>query len=129
MNYLLDVNLVLALLDTSHVHHQRVRRWIATLTPNDSILLCPWCEAGYVRIALATRAVPDRAEAQRLLAALRGGRARRRALADDSHATALPVWVQTPAQVGDGHLLALAQAHHAHLATLDTGIPGAFPLP
>jgi uncharacterized protein len=129
VRYLLDINVILALLDLNHSHHDRAERWIASLAAADEALLTPWCEVGYVRVALATRAVPDRAEAQRLLAALRCGRARLRPIADDARAAALPVWVKTPAQVGDGHLSALAAAHGAHLATLDSGIPGAFLLP
>ena len=46
-------------------------------------------------------------------------------LADDLGADGLPAWVRTPAQTTDGHLLALAQAHAARLATFDAGIPGA----
>jgi len=50
-------------------------------------------------------------------------------LPDNQDAGGLPAWVKTSNQTTDGHLLQLAQAHGAELATLDTGIPGAFVIP
>jgi predicted nucleic acid-binding protein len=47
-------------------------------------------------------------------------------LADDRDASQLPSWVKSPRQITDGHLVALAAAHGAKLATLDEGIPGAY---
>jgi hypothetical protein len=45
---------------------------------------------------------------------------------DISH---LPKWVRGPKQITDGHLLELASAHGAKLATLDERIPGSFLIP
>ena len=45
------------------------------------------------------------------------------ALSDSQSAVALPLWVQTPRQITDGHLLVLAQSNNAKLATCDAGIP------
>jgi hypothetical protein len=45
---------------------------------------------------------------------------------DISH---LPPWVKTPKQTTDGHLLELARANSAVLATLDERIPGAYLIP
>jgi hypothetical protein len=42
---------------------------------------------------------------------------------------ALPDWAGSPAQTTDGHLVQLASANGAVLATLDAGIPGAFLIP
>jgi len=50
-------------------------------------------------------------------------------LPDGSDISALPAWVRSPAQTTDGHLVQLANANGAVLATLDAGIPGAFPIP
>ena len=47
-------------------------------------------------------------------------------LPDHRAAETLPDWVRSPRQVTDGHLLDLAQANTAQLATTDAGIPGAF---
>jgi predicted nucleic acid-binding protein len=48
---------------------------------------------------------------------------------DDQRGTILPAWCKAAARTADAYLLALANAHGAKLATLDTGIPGAFALP
>jgi hypothetical protein len=45
---------------------------------------------------------------------------------DISH---LPAWVKTPKQTTDGHLLQLARANEAVLATLDEKIPSAYSIP
>jgi predicted nucleic acid-binding protein len=46
-------------------------------------------------------------------------------LPDELGIDKLPAYVKTPAQLTDGHLIALAAAHGAKLATLDSKIPGA----
>jgi hypothetical protein len=50
-------------------------------------------------------------------------------LSDANDISSLPAWVKSPAQTTDGHLLQLASANGAVLATLDEGIPGAFLIP
>jgi hypothetical protein len=83
-----------------------------------------------VRIASQARLSPDHAAARALLEAVRTNRRRPFVrLADDLGADSLPAWVRTPAQTTDGHLLALAEAHGARLATLDEGIPDAVVIP
>jgi len=41
----------------------------------------------------------------------------------------LPRWVKGPKQITDGHLLGLAKAHGAEMATLDERIRGALVIP
>jgi hypothetical protein len=41
----------------------------------------------------------------------------------------LPAGVKWPKQITDGHLMALARAHNAALASLDESIRGAFIIP
>jgi hypothetical protein len=48
---------------------------------------------------------------------------------DANDLISLPLWVKTPPQVTDGHLVQLAKTNGAVLATLDKGIPGAFLIP
>lgn len=48
---------------------------------------------------------------------------------DGIDVSVMPKWVKTPAQITDGHLVQLASANGAVLATLDEGIPGAFLIP
>ena len=50
-------------------------------------------------------------------------------ISDGSDISSLPKWVRSPAQTTDGHLLELAGANGAVLATLDARIPGAFLIP
>jgi hypothetical protein len=50
-------------------------------------------------------------------------------VADGQTATAWPAWCRGATATTDAHLLALAAAHDAQLATLDAGIPGAFLIP
>jgi hypothetical protein len=50
-------------------------------------------------------------------------------IADTHDISHLPEWVKTPKQITDGHLLQLARANGAVLATLDRRIPGAFLIP
>jgi len=48
--YLLDVNLLLALSDPMHIHHQSVHRWFAE-KGHQSWATCPLTENGFIRIA------------------------------------------------------------------------------
>ena len=126
MTYLLDVNVLLALAHASHALHDRAEAWVRTLRPGDRLATCAITELGFVRVAPQARLSPDVAGAREILARL--ARSKRPAfvrLPDDLGADALPAWVKTPAQTTDGHLLALAGAHAARLATFDEGIPGA----
>ena len=125
---LLDVNVLVALVDPNHVHHEAAHAWFA---PNRSggWATCPLTENGVVRVLSnpAYGAEPERPVA--LLARLRtfcasGGhvfwpddvtlRSARtlRAGAALSHAT-----------LTDVYLLALAVAHDGRLATFDRRIP------
>lgn len=77
-----------------------------------------------MRVSLAAKLCTTVAEAKGMLAALLA-QSRFTRLSDDLGADSLPAYVTKPADVTDGHLLALAARHGAKLATLDTGIPGA----
>ena len=48
---------------------------------------------------------------------------------DGNDISSLPKWAKSPGQTTDGHLVELARANGAVLATLDEGIPGAFLIP
>lgn len=133
MTYLLDVNALLAFRYATHVHHERVRRWLEgrTETERDDLLLatCSITELGFVRVAtgparLTTQVIAACAELTRLK------RDRRCIfLGDPIGAERLPSWVLKSKQTTDGHLLQLASAYGSTLATLDKGIPGALLIP
>jgi uncharacterized protein len=128
--YLLDVNALLALAHGAHVHHQRAERWVTTLRRADRLATCSITELGFVRVAPQARLSPDLSTARDLLVRLtssrRPGFIR---LADDLGADSLPLWVKTPDQTTDGHLVGLAAARAARLATLDDGIPDSIVIP
>ena len=130
MIYLLDVNALLALAHGAHVHHQRVERWVVTLRRADRLATCSITELGFVRVAPPARLSPDLSTARDLLVRLTGSkRPGFIRLPDDLGADSLPPWVKTPDQTTDGHLVALAAARAARLATLDDGIPDSMVIP
>ena len=51
--YLLDVNVFLALVSENHIHHQLVTTWFNT--PGLRWAICPFTEAGFLRNATAPR--------------------------------------------------------------------------
>jgi len=133
VTYLLDVNALLAFRYATHVHYERVRKWLEGRreAERDGLLLatCSITELGFVRVAtgparLATQVGAACAELTRLK------RDRRCIfLGDPIGAEHLPSWVLKSDQTTDGHLLQLASAYGAALATLDKGIPGALLIP
>jgi predicted nucleic acid-binding protein len=131
VTYFLDVNALLALGFFEHEFHTRVARWIAALPPGDTLATCPITELGFVRILCQLPQFRITIEqARTLLARLKSARARRFTFIADDHGTdRLPRWVKTARQTTDGHLCALAIANAATLATLDSGISGAFVIP
>lgn len=128
MTYLLDVNALVALGVAHHAAHARVSHWVHSLR-GIQLATCPITEIGFVRVTCgAAGLTADATIARQLLVQLKAA-AGLTLLADANGADSLPGWVKRAAQVTDGHLLALAAKHGAKLATLDTGIRGAFLIP
>lgn len=50
MNYLLDVNVLIALADSSHEHHDRVSSWFHGRKSSEGWATCPLTENGFLRI-------------------------------------------------------------------------------
>lgn len=130
MRYLLDVNALVALGIFHHRFHDRVSDWI-TSQEGARWLTCSITELGFARVIAQT---PDYGftvqQARTLLLGLKtNGMLMFTFLTDGNDISLLPTWVKTPKQTTDGHLLQLAGANGAVLATLDEGIPGAFLIP
>lgn len=128
--YLLDVSALIALGVDTHFFHLRASEW--ALAQTDAVFLtCATTELGFVRIVGHVDEYDlDVKEALVVLTNLKNGTSPRlEFLADDHDITKLPSWVMTPKQTTDGHLLELAKAHDAVLATFDEKIPGAFLIP
>jgi predicted nucleic acid-binding protein len=130
MRYLLDVNALIAYGFRRHDFHGRVGAWMRS-RKGDRFLTCSITELRFVRVLGNIRTYGmDVARAKALLADLKSRSAMPLAfLPDGNDISSLPAWVKTPAQTTDGHLLHLALANNAVLATFDKGIPRAFLIP
>jgi predicted nucleic acid-binding protein len=130
MRYLLDVNALIAYGFRRHGFHDRVGAWIRS-RKGDHFLTSSITELGFVRVLGNVRTYGmDVERARALLLALKTNRALRfDFLVDANDLNSLPLWVKTPLQVTDGHLLQLAKTNGAILATLDKGIPSAYLIP
>ena len=134
MNYLLDVNVMVAWGWADHTHHSRVDRWITGMAESTTSLFhtTSIIELGFVRVS-ALRSNGE-VSIKKAVDVLRRQRARLgdhlMLLPDDlSSCRDFPAWCKNPKHTTDAHLLALAEKHGLQLATLDTGIPGAFVIP
>jgi predicted nucleic acid-binding protein len=131
VNWLLDVNALLALAHQGHADHPRLIRWFASLSGSaDTLGTCAITEIGFVRVSIQAGFERDAAGAVETLAGLKeSSRIPFELMPDALGASRLPSWVAGARQVTDGHLLGLAEEHSMQLATLDKGIPKAFLIP
>ena len=124
MTYLLDVNVLIALIDPTHVGHDAAHRWFG-MTGAASWATCPLTENGVIRI-VGHPSYPNSAGSPAAVAPiLMGLRALPGhvfwpddlSLADCDFVDADEI--ATPGQVTDTYLLALAVANKGQLATFD----------
>jgi toxin-antitoxin system PIN domain toxin len=124
--YLLDVNLLLALSDPMHVHHEVGHRWFGRVGRH-AWATCPLTENGFVRIASHPRYPNRPGDVAIVLAILR-----RFCAVEGHHFWAedaslrdllLPGAIVTHAHITDIYLLGLAVHKGGKLATLDHHIP------
>ena len=124
MTYLLDVNVLVALIDPNHVAHDAAHHWFETIGAR-AWATCPITENGVIRIVgnvkyPSTPGSP--AEVARIVAQMRElpGHV---FWADDismlGDERIDPSQLLTSAQVTDTYILALAVAHEGKLATFD----------
>lgn len=123
MTFLLDVNVLIALIDPAHIDHDRAHLWFAA-TANSAWATCPMTENGVLRI-LSNAGYPS----TRLPAAVA------RSIQQVQKIPGHVFWpdnislldsqridmarLMTTAQVTDSYLLALAVAHGGQFATFD----------
>jgi len=125
--YLLDINLLVALLWTNHEQHEAARAWFKAQRRSDWAT-CPFTQVGFVRVSSNPRVfreAPSPGKAVEVLEAnLR--HPRHRFWEDDvSFAEAVAPFVDLLTghqQVTDAYLLGLAMRRGGILATFDTGI-------
>ena len=130
MKYLLDVNVLVAWGWADHADHRRAARWIgnARKKGGTTLLTSAIPQLGFVRVSVQRTSgqVSPEAASEVLSGMLGTLGARHRFVPDDQPAAQWPAWCVVAARTTDAHLLALAKANGAELATLDQGIPGAF---
>jgi toxin-antitoxin system PIN domain toxin len=127
MRALLDVNVLIALLDSDHVSHAVAFDWFKEHA-SEGWASCPITQNGCVRI-MSNLGYPNSLPIQSIM----------RRLADASEADVHEFWsddvslldpntvdstrVHGPRQLTDIYLLALAVRHEGRFVTFDTGIP------
>jgi len=124
--YLLDINLLLALSDPQHVHHDAAHRWFAD-TGHQAWATCPLTENGFVRVA-SNPAYPNCPGTTPAVIAILQRLCKSKGHHFWSDDIRLPDVLEaqallTHAQITDVYLLGLALHHHGKLATFDQHIP------
>lgn len=123
MRALLDVSVLLALLDTDHVHHSRARTWLGAAI-DQGWASCALTQNGFVRIVTQPR-YPNPTTVGTAMSMLEGACGTRYhefwpceiSIADPAAIDRSQVL--GPHQLTDAYLLALAVAHGGRFVTLD----------
>lgn len=127
MRYLLDVNVLIALIDPVHIRHHDAHAWFST-TAGRSWATCPLTENGVLRIAGHTHYRNSPGSPAAVVGALRSlTRLPGHEFWPDDISLLQNKEVQTAylsnaGQVTDTYLLALARAHGGRLATFDRSL-------
>lgn len=117
---LLDANVLIALVDAAHVHHDQAVRWFsASPAP---FATCPITQGAFLRVLLRVGAVADGTAAACVLAAF-VSHPRHQFWADELDCSRL-AWggVLGHRQVTDAYLAALARHRGGRLVTFDRGL-------
>ena len=124
--YLLDINLLLALTDSMHVHHERSHQWFAE-KGHKAWVTCPLTENGFVRIASHPNYPNRPGDVPAVFLILRQicNSPGHHFWAEDPSILDIlePDAIITHAQITDIYLLGLAVYKKVKLATLDQRIP------
>ena len=125
---LLDVNVLVALFDPDHVHHELAHDWFAD-DGRHAWATCPMTENGFVRVlsnpayAGSVARVPDLVARLRRFCASGGHLFWDESLSLCDDAVFDAAMAAGHRQVTDIYLLGLARAHGGRLATFDRTIP------
>ncbi len=126
--YLLDVNVLLALMDEDHIHAEVAHRWFGELD-NKSWATCPITENGFVRIVSNPKYPSGARTVSDAVATLRGfcGKPGHHFWADGaSICEIIRRGVVIPnSKITDAYLLGIAVLNAGKLATLDQKVPTA----
>jgi len=120
MKWLLDANVLIALVNVSHVGHDRARRWFAALRP--AFATCPITQGALVRHYFRDTVRADGSTALRLIARIESMHDHEFWFDDVSYREISYRGVIGHRQVTDAYLAALARKHGARLATMDAAL-------
>jgi toxin-antitoxin system PIN domain toxin len=121
VTWLLDGNVLVALRIESHVHHDRVHRWVATLK-RDRFATCVLTQGTLLRVHMKTAADPSAAAAWLALKEVTA-HPRHEWWGDCLSFLSVPHrHLQGSAQVTDAWLAQLARQRKGRLATLDSAL-------
>ncbi len=134
MDYLLDVNVLVAWGWADHVDHHRTAKWIGAMRAKGGVVLMTSTipELGFVRVSVqrtggSLQVVEAAATLSGMLKSL--GKSHAFLPDDQSSVGSWPAWCGAAARTTDAHLGCLAERHGVLLATLDQGIPNAYLIP
>ncbi|MGI8601930.1 MAG: TA system VapC family ribonuclease toxin [Verrucomicrobiales bacterium] len=121
MSWLLDGNVLVALLVDSHVHHDRAHRWFATLK-EDRFATCAITQGTLLRVHMKIAADNSAAAAWKSLKQL-AAHPKHEWWGDDLSYLSVPHrHLQESAGVTDAWLAEFARRRGAKVATLDSGL-------
>jgi uncharacterized protein len=123
MTWLLDGNVLVALILEGHLHHQRAHRWFSQLGKN-RFATCAITQGTLLRVHMTTAADPSAAAAWETLEELISHRSHEWWGDDLSFAEVPHRHLQGGGQVTDAWLAELARRRKGKLATLDTALAG-----
>ena len=124
---LLDLNVLIALTDPEHKHHEMARNWF-TSSSRERLGICPLTEAGFLRVTTNSAFHPGPRTLEQAIAILQVLKGR-----DDywycpideswvTHTARFASRVRGHQQVSDAYLLGLAMKENCMLVTFDKGI-------
>lgn len=124
---LLDTNVLVALFDADHVHHDLAHDWFAD-HHEEGWATCPLTEAGFIRVVSNPRYQPDvrpavAADQLRMFCGSRHHRFWPAALSIKDDGRFSLGHARGHSQIPDVYLLALAKEMNGTLATFDRSIP------
>jgi toxin-antitoxin system PIN domain toxin len=121
MTWLLDGNVLVALQLDSHVHHDRVHRWFATLK-RDRFATCVFTQGTLLRLHMKTAAAASAAAAWQALKVVTA-HAKHEWWGNELNFLMVPHrHLQGSTQVTDAWLAEMARRRKGRLATLDSGL-------
>ena len=121
MNYLLDVNALIAGVYEDHEHHAIMRSWMRD-NDESGLRVAPLVMTGCLRVLMT---VSGEKKTERIVSAI--GAFKKfyhiETVGDITEIETLGNWISGPKQVTDAHLLAIAKQHKLKLLTFDKSIP------